>query len=166
MKSVAKNLLMLVLVLVIAAPLAAAEGDKKKKKKPGKRPAAGARIQIPKGIELSDEQKEKVAALKKEYGPKVVAARKKMALGKDARKARGEALKKAKADGKKGKELRAAVDAAAPLTDEQKAAQAEMQALQKEIRAAVVALLTDEQKAKLPKRGGKKKGGKKKKKDA
>ena len=163
MKSVAKNLLMLVLVLAIAAPLAA-EDKKKRKKKPGKRAAAGARIQFPKGVEPSAEQQEKLAELRKEYGPKIVAIRKKQALSKDVRKARAEALKKARAEGKKGKELRAAVAAAVPLTDEQKAAQAKMRALQKEIRAAVFALLTDEQKAKLPKRGGKKKGGKKKKK--
>ena len=163
MKSVAKNLLMLVLVLAIAAPLAA-EDKKKKKKKPGKRAAAGLRIPIPKSIDLSAEQKEKVAALQKEYGPKIAALRKKQALSKDARKARAIARKKAQAEGKKGKELRAAVAAAAPLTDEQKTAQTEMQALYKEYRTAALALLTDEQKAKLPKRGGKKKGGKKKKK--
>ncbi|MCH8047685.1 MAG: hypothetical protein IID44_28665 [Planctomycetes bacterium] len=162
MKSIAKNLLLMVLVLAVAAPLAAE--DKKKKKKPGKRPAARSRIQIPKGVELSAKQKEKVEALRKEYGPKFVALRKKQALSKDVRGARAEAIKKAKAEGKKGKELRAAVAAAVPLTDEQKAAQAKMRALQKEIRAAVMALLTDEQRAKLPKRGGKKKGEKKKKK--
>ena len=161
MKSVAKNLLLMVLVLAVAAPLAA---EDKKKKKPGKRPAARSRIQIPKGVELSAKQKEKVEALRKEYGPKFVALRKKQALSKDVRGARAEAIKKAKAEGKKGKELRAAVAAAVRLTDEQKAAQAKMRALQKEIRAAVMALLTDEQRAKLSKRGGKKKGEKKKKK--
>ena len=74
------------------------------------------------------------------------------------------------AAGKKGKELREAAEAAFNVNEEQKTKLAEckkaMGALQKEVRAGLAAILTDEQKAKLKagRKGGKKgaeKGGKK-----
>ena len=140
-----------VLTLSFVAPAVAA--DKKKKT-----PVA---IKVPKSIELTAEQKTKLDALNKEFGPKLAECRKKQAsiITADQKKARAEAMKKAKADGKKGKELRAAVNAALAITADQKTKQAEtkkaMGALQKEIRTQFAALLTDEQKAKL--KGGKKK---------
>ena len=134
-----------VLTLSFVAPAVAA--DKKKKT-----PVA---IKVPKSIELTAEQKTKLDALNKEFGPKLAEGRKKQAsiITADQKKARAEAMKKAKADGKKGKELRAAVNAALAITADQKTKQAEtkkaMGALQKEIRTQFAALLTDEQKAKL-----------------
>jgi hypothetical protein len=141
------------LAVAFVAPAVAA--DKKKKKK------APAAVRVPKTIELTADQKTKLDALNKEYGPKLAELRAKAAsvITKDQKKARAEATKKAKADGKKGKELRAAVTAAVAITADQKAQQAEskkaMGALNKEIRTKFAALLTDEQKAKL--KGGKKK---------
>ena len=140
-----------VLTLSFVAPAVAA--DKKKKT-----PVA---IKVPKSIELTAEQKTKLDALNKEFGPKLAELRKKQAsiITADQKKARAEANKKAKADGKKGKELRDVVNAAFAITADQKAQQAEtkkaMGALQKEIRTQFAALLTDEQKAKL--KAGKKK---------
>ena len=133
------------------APAVAA--DKKKKT-----PVA---VKVPKSIELTADQKTKVEALNKEFGPKLAECRKKAAsiITADQKKARAEAIKKAKADGKKGKELRTAVNAAVAITADQKAQQAECKkatsALQKQIRTQFAALLTDEQKAKI--KGGKKK---------
>ena len=140
-----------VLTLSFVAPAVAA--DKKKKT-----PVA---IKVPKSIELTAEQKTKLDTLNKEFGPKLAECRKKQAsiITADQKKARAEAMKKAKADGKKGKELRAAVNAALAITADQKTKQAEtkkaMAALNKQIKTQFAALLTDEQKAKL--KGGKKK---------
>ena len=140
------------LAVAFVAPAVAA--DKKKKKTP-------VAVKVPKSIELSAAQKTKLDALNKEFGPKLAECRAKAGsiVTKDQKKARVEALKKAKADGKKGKELRAAADAALALTADQKAQQAEtkkaMMVLNKEIKTQFAAILTDEQKAKR-KQGNKK----------
>ena len=140
-------------VLTLSFVVPAVAADKKKKT-----PVA---IKVPKSIELTAEQKTKLDALNKEFGPKLAECRKKQAsiITADQKKARAEAMKKAKADGKKGKELRAAVNAALAITADQKTKQAEtkkaMAALNKQIKTQLAALLTDEQKAKL--KGGKKK---------
>ena len=139
------------LTVAFVAPAVAA--DKKKK--------APTAVKVPKGIELTVDQKTKLDALNKEFGPKLAECRKKAAsiITADQKKARAEATKKAKADGKKGKELRAAANTAVAITADQKAQQTEckkaMGALNKEVRTQFAALLTDEQKAKI--KGGKKK---------
>ena len=141
-----------VLAVSFVTPVMAA--DKKKKKAP-------TAVRVPKTVELTADQKTKLDALNKEFGPKLAELRKKQAsiITADQKKARAEATKKAKADGKKGKELRAVTNAAFAFTADQKTQQAEtkkaMGALQKEIRTQFAALLTDEQKAKL--KAGKKK---------
>ena len=152
MKKIITILTACVLTVSFATPAVAA--DKKKKKVPKV-------VRVPNTIELTADQKTKVEALNKEFGPKLVECRKKQAsiITADQKKARAEATKKAKADGKKGKELRAAVNAAVAITADQKTQQAEckkaMGALNKEIRTQFAALLTDEQKAKI--KAGKKK---------
>ena len=152
MKKIITILTACVLTVSFVAPAVAA--DKKKKKAP-------TAVKVPKGIELTAEQKTKVDALNKEFGPKLAECRKKAAsiITADQKKARAAATKKAKADGKKGKELRTAANAAFAITADQKAQQAEckkaMGALQKQIRTQFAALLTDEQKAKI--KAGKKK---------
>ena len=149
-----KNITILSACLLTVAFVAPAVAADKKKKTP-------VAVKVPKSIELSADQKAKVDALNKEFGPKLAECKKKAnsIITKDQKKARSEAFKKAKADGKKGKELRAAVIAAVAITADQKAQQAEckkaMGALNKEIKTQFVALLTDEQKAKI--KGGKKK---------
>ncbi len=166
MKRTLQGLLVLTLAVVLAMPAMAADEKKKKKKKGRKAPAA---VRVPKGIVLTAAQKTQVAAINKEFAPQLIeVAKKARAIVTDEqRKARSAAAKKAKADGKKGKEARAAVDAAAKITAEQKKALGEVnkarQAITKAARAKFAAILTAEQKAKLPKRKGKKK---KKKADA
>ena len=76
-----------------------------------------------------------------------------------------EARKQAAADGKKGKEAREAIMAAAGLSDEQKEAQTAANKARFEFGQAVNALLTAEQKEKAGVRAPKKKGAKKKKKE-
>jgi len=167
MKRTLQGLLVLTLAVVLAMPAMAADEKKKKKKKGRKAPAA---VRVPKGIVLTAEQKKQVAVINKEFAPQLLAIGKKAReiITPEQRKARSEAAKKAKADGKKGKEARAAVNAAVEITAEQKKALAEVnkarQAITKAARAKFAAILTAEQKAKLPKPKGKKK--KKKKADA
>lgn len=162
MKRIAKSALVLALLLAIVAPLSAADKKKKKKKAPKRNPAAFILKRLEKA-ELTDEQQTKVKALVAEYGPKIAEASKKAALSKEQRESRAAALKQAKADGKKGKEARAAVSAAANLSDEQKAALKEAQGLRGDLNKAALALLTPEQKEKAGFKGPRKKKGKKKK---
>ena len=140
------------LAVAFVAPAVAV--DKKKKKAP-------TAVKVPKGIELTADQKTKVDDLNKEFGPKLAECRKKAAsiITADQKKAKADAMKKAKADGKKGKELRDVVNAAFAITPDQKEQQVECKkatsALQKQIKTQFAALLTDEQKAKI--KAGKKK---------
>ena len=159
--------LFLVAFVVIIPTFADDKAKKGKKKKP-----ASAAIKVPSGVTLNEDQRAKLAALNKEFGPKLAACRKDAAgiITADQRKARAAALKEAKAAGKKGKELREAAEAAFKVSEEQKTKLAEckkaMGALQKEVRAGLADILTDEQKAQIKagRKGGKKgdeKGGKK-----
>jgi hypothetical protein len=167
MKRTLQGLLVLTLAVVLAMPAMAADEKKKKKKKGRKAPAA---VRVPKGIVLTAAQKTQVAAINKEFAPQLIEIGKKARgiVTDEQRKARTAAAKKAKADGKKGKEARDAVNAAAEITAEQKKALGEVnkarQAITKAARAKFAAILTAEQKAKLPKPKAKKK--KKKKADA
>ena len=144
-------------VLAITVAFGANAEDKKKKKKPAK---AASVVRVPKGIELSAEQTKAVADLNKKYAEQFTAARAKLnVITPEQRKARAAALKEAKAAGKKGKELREAVNAAVSLTDAQKTQMKEGQKAVREVMVAArkefAALLTGEQKAKL--KGPKKK---------
>jgi hypothetical protein len=158
MRHFTKNLLLLGLVLAVASPLSAADEKKKKKRQPN---LANQTIKKFAKAELTDEQQAKVKALAAEHGPKIAAARKKAALSAEQKAARSKALKDNKAAGKKGKEARAAVEAASKLSDDQKAAMAETRKASGAFNAAVVALLSPEQKQKqgikAPKKGKKKK---------
>jgi|WetSurMetagenome_2_1015567.scaffolds.fasta_scaffold590894_2 Spy/CpxP family protein refolding chaperone len=110
-----------------------------------------------KNLNLTEEQKAKVAELKKEYAPKFKEATAKVEAIATAeqKKARDEAVKAAKAAGKKGPEVMEAARDAMKLTDEQKTKMQEgwkaMQTLGKEARDKVVSILTPEQKEQLKK---------------
>lgn len=184
MKHAARIVLTLSLVVLLGSSLFAAEAQQKGKK--GKKGQQQGKPSVTRSLPkevvstLSDEQKKQIALLNKEFGPRLAELAKKRAaiLSPEQRKAQTEARKVATEAGKKGKELREAVDAAAKLTEDQKkqlaALAKESDPLNKTIREKVLALLTDEQKAKIPKRAGgtaepekgkgkgAKKGGKKK----
>ena len=157
MMRIARMVLVLALATLIAWPLFAAEPKKKeRKKKPPPCPAAKQVDGMVRTLTLTDEQKTKLDEIKKEFGPKLMAAMKKMdVLTPEQKKAKAEAAKKAKEAGKKGKEAREAVDAAVNITDQQKAdmaeAKKEMGAIGKELKEKVMAVLTDEQKQRLKK---------------
>jgi Spy/CpxP family protein refolding chaperone len=138
--------------------LAADQAKEGKGKKKGA--AAGQQVfEIPKEITLTDDQKAKLEAIKKEHGPKVSELTRKMdeSLTDEQKKARKEAAEKAKADGKKRKDLQAEVNAAMKLTDEQKKkrdeVQPELAKLTLSVKEQIYGILTDEQKThyKLPK---------------
>ena len=171
MKQVSKLILTGLMAMLLAVQLYGDDAAKKAKGKKKGRKAPTATAQLLKNIELTDDQKTQVAAINKEFGPKVAELRKKelSIIPADQRKAAQAAIKAAREAGKKGKDLAAAREAALNLSEEQKAQYKELQKargeLQKAVREAVAKILTDEQKTKLP--GNKKgKGKKKKKKDA
>jgi len=134
-----------------------AEDTKPKKE----RPKAASRkeqpaVQLPKGIELNDEQKKKVAEIEKEFAAKVKEAREKLdkALTEEQLKARQTVLKEARTSGKNRKELQQAVNDSMKLSAEQQKqydeANKNLAALRQEILEKVKPILTDDQKAKLP----------------
>lgn len=110
---------------------------------------------FPPQIKLTADQKAKVEALKKQYGPQLAETRARIraVLTPEQRKAAAAARHQAIAEGKKGKEVFAAVRAALNLsTDQQtqlKEAFKARAALRKEIRHQKFALLTDAQKAQI-----------------
>ncbi|HVX60852.1 MAG TPA: hypothetical protein VHC19_09625 [Pirellulales bacterium] len=147
---------------LLGAAVQAAPKAGKKGKKVQATPAA---FKLPDAITLTAEQQAKVDELKTEYAGKLQDAMKKVndIYTPEQRKALREARKTAAAEGKKGKQLKQAVDAAVEISADQKQtladAQKELASLQKEVREKVVALLTDEQKQHIKVKGkGKGKG--------
>lgn len=154
-----KCLLSLSLAAFLLSPVMA-EDAKPKKARPNARKEQPA-VQLPKDITLTDEQKTKVAELEKEYAPKMKELREKLdkVMTEEQKKARQDVMKEAREKGKegrKGKELQQAIKDAMKLTEEQQKsydeADKKVTALRLEILEKVKPLLTDEQKAKLPKR--------------
>jgi len=152
------------LALLLTSSLLAAEpGAAKAGKKGKKAPPEPAAFKLPPEITLAAEQQTKLDALKTQYSSKLVDAQKKVneVYTTEQRKAMMAARKDAQAASKKGKELKASVDAAVQLSDEQKKqlaeAQKDFQKLNTEVRDQVVGLLTDEQKQHIKGKGKKKK---------
>lgn len=165
MKKVVRFTLILAIAAILATPVLAADKKKGKKKR---KPRAFNAVRLPKTIELSAEQKEKVAAINKEFSPKFMELFKKQntIITPEQRKARSEAVQAARKAGKKGKAFREAVQASFKVDADQKKQLAELgkarRVLQKAVSAKVAEILTADQKAKL--KQGRKKGGKKRKK--
>ena len=170
MRKVLLPCFLLGLSALLAFPLLADDDDAQKDKAKKKRPDPTARVfLLPDGVELDADQKAKLEELKKKYGPKISELQQKQAsiLTDEQRQARAAAVKQALDAGKKGKELREAVDAAVDLAEDQKKLMEETQAAQREVfqeaRKEFMGLLTEEQRAKVQPRGKAK--GKAKKKD-
>lgn len=152
MRKLVLKFAVLALAVLIASPVWAAK-DEKKKDKANK--AVAKVFELPTIITLSAEQMTKLAEVKKEYEPKLEELHKKQTsiLTDEQKKARQEAMKAAKAAGKKGKEAKADVDAAVKLTDDQKKQQEEVAKETKEltgkIHDSIASFLTEEQKTHL-----------------
>lgn len=164
MKTFVKALMVLGMIGIIGIAFAQ---EKKGGKKKGN-PAAGLLKKVDNLTDLTAEQKEKIAAIKKEHEPKLQEAQAKVdaSLTAEQRRARGEAQKAARQAGKKGKEAQAEALAAMKLTDEQKkaydAAQKNLDEAQASFRKSLSEVLSDDQKAAIGLKGPK---GKKKKKN-
>jgi len=144
--------LALALFGVLALVVGSARAEKKAEKKAAAKPSDAA-FNFPKQVQLTDEQKTKLEEVKKEYAPKLDAVDAKIGvvITPERKKARDEAMAKAKADGKKGKELQEAGLAALNLPAEDQAklkeAMAERAKVMKEVNEKKMSLLTDDQKA-------------------
>lgn len=157
--------LILGLALLVATPLMAEDEKKKGKGKGRGNQLLAATMKRLAKAELTGEQKEKITAMAKEWQPKIAELTKKAALTKEQREKMTAARKKAAEEGKKGKEAREAMMAAAGLSEEQKEAQNAANKARADFGQAVNGLLSAEQKEKAGIRG-RKKAPKKKKKDA
>lgn len=162
MKTAFRSLIVTAVSLMFAASLLAAD-ENKAQKKPGKgQRGAAALFKLPQEVQLTAEQQAKVKELAAQFGPRMadLAAKEKAIVTPEQLKARQEAMRKAKEAGKKGKDAKAEVEAALKISAKQKQQLAEInkskQALQQEARDALMSLLSEEQKAKLPKKGDKK----------
>ncbi len=156
MKRMTSQLLVILLMVVVAAPLAAQQQNKKKKQ-----PTLAQRtLKRFAKAELTEEQTAKIKELAAKAEPGLAAAKKKAALTAEQRTAMAAARKKGTDEGLKNKALRDATQAAAKLTDEQKAGVTEQRKLTLEFNKATIGLLSEEQRTKA---GVKLPGTKKKK---
>lgn len=154
MSQIWKQMSVLALAVLVASPLwAADEAGKKKKERDNK--AVAKAFELPTEITLTDEQKTKLAEVKKEFEPKLKEVAKKQAdiLTAEQKQKRIDVTKSAKAAGKTGKDLQAEVNAALSLTEEQKKKQAEvgkeMRDLTAQVREKISSFLTADQKVHL-----------------
>ncbi|MEE2640036.1 MAG: hypothetical protein VX768_05375 [Planctomycetota bacterium] len=158
-------LLMMTLAIGAMTNQSSGQDEKKKKGKKGQRNQTAQLLGRYKDVGVNEEQESKMKKIIKEFSAKMQDLRKEAnkAFPAEARKARQAAGKKARAEGLKGKDLQAAINKAAPVPEAAVATQKKLAEMTKELRTALDNVLTDEQKAKLPKKGGKGKGKKKKK---
>lgn len=123
----------------------------------GKRPQRGgpggfgARdpFQLPESLGVTDEQKAKLAELKKKYEDKLKAASEKAKLTEEQQGKMRDVFTKFRESGKERSEFAAYLAEELKLSDEQKKGREEQTALVAEIAKEVEGLLTDEQKTKL-----------------
>lgn len=151
-----KAILSLVTILSLSAGMTLF-GAEEKKKPAGPMPSLAERtIKKFEAVGLTDEQKAKITEAAGPVEAKIKEANAKAPLTGAQKAARKEAEAKVKSEGKTGKDAKDAISAALALTPEQIAAQQEVAKLNKEFNGAVTALLTADQKAKLPQPGSKK----------
>lgn len=132
-------------VLALVADVSAQENK-------GRRPGGfGMRdpLQLPDSLGVTDEQKAKLAELKKKYEDKLKAANEKAKLTEEQQGKMREVFTKFRDSGKERSEFNAFLAEELKLTDDQKKAREEQTALIAEISKDVQGLLTDEQKKKL-----------------
>ena len=101
----------------------------------------------------------KVKELVAKFAEKAAPLYEKSAYTPEQKKAYSEAIKKAKAEGKTGKELSAALKNSVKLTSQQAAARKQVQQAYSAMMKEIIGMLTEEQKAKLPRKSRSKKTG-------
>ncbi len=166
-----KSVSALLIAAVMAVPAFAADDAKAKKKgkKGGEQNAATQLLKQLEDVGLNEDQITKIKELGKAAGGKMKEITSGAGITAELIKKRAEIAKSMKDSDKKGKELAAAINEEAGLSAAQATALEESNKVRSKFQADVVALLTDEQKEKLPKQlqraanAGKKGKGKKKK---
>ena len=133
-------------ILAIASGSFLHGADEEKKKK-GPASLADRTLKRYESVELTDDQVAKIKELATTAQTKLAGVKEKADLTPEQRKARQDAIKKAKDEGKEKKDFRDAVSAAVTLTEDQKAAQAESKKIMGDFNKSVAGLLTEEQKA-------------------
>lgn len=150
------------LMLVVALAGGAVADEKEKKGKRGRKAPSVTQRLVAK-LELTDAQKEQVAAIDKKFADKAkdLAAKRKAILTPEQQQAQREAMqaaKEARAEGKNAKEIRQQIANAVQLTEAQQKQQQDLQAAQQELNKQVLAelktVLTPEQQEQLPKARG------------
>jgi Spy/CpxP family protein refolding chaperone len=158
----ARIVLAMAVAMLIAAPLLSQERGQRDEGRRGRgNPARRAllmmeRLQTAIGeLNLTDEQKEKLAKVREELGPEMKETWGKAdeILTEEQRKAAEEVMKKNKEAGTKGREAVTALEAAIKLTDEQKPKMdkvgEELLTLQREAMKKITEILTPEQREKF-----------------
>lgn len=147
MKKSILSLLAVAAILVNSASLNAQE--KGGKKDPAKAMVTQFMKQLEKA-ELKDEETTKIKDMFEKVAKEVAAKRTQSGITADILKKRAEASKAAKEEGKKGKEIQAAAEAAMGLTADQTKVFKETEEMLGKVRVEIGKLMTAEQLAKLP----------------
>lgn len=139
------------LAVVAFVSTAAAQNQPGQGRRPGGPGGFGMRdpFQLPEALKVTDEQKTKLADLKKKYEDKLKAAGDKAKLTEDQTAKQREEFGKLRDSGKSFQEMRDEVAKALNLTDDQKKGREELTALTAEITKEIEGLLTEEQKKQL-----------------
>lgn len=140
--------------LALAAAPAVSQDAPTTKKKKGVDPQTATVNQMMKQLEiaeLSAEQKEKVQAMMTKSAGEVFALRKEKGVTPEMMKKRTEAVKKAREEGKKPKEVREIGLAAMGATEDQVQCVIKTEDMLAQVKVEIGKILSDDQKAKLPK---------------
>ncbi len=161
-----KTLSAIALSLALTMTVTADDAKPKKGAKGGGNPAATQMLKQFEAVGLTEDQIAKVKEVAKKMGAESKSILEGAGITPDVMKKRAEATKAMKDSGKKGKELAAAVDKEAGLTEAQAEAMKKVAELRMKYQNEVIGMLTQEQKDKLPARltGGGKPDAKPKKK--
>jgi hypothetical protein len=147
----ASRILVCALALMFVSSSFAEDAPKKKGKqaKGAKGPATAMMSKLTAAVDLTAEQKDKLEKAATELNTTMATLRAE-GLTPDLNKKKGEAMKKAREEGKKGKDLEAAVVASLNLTEAQQSAMKKAGEAQSTFQKTVAMILTDEQIAALP----------------
>lgn len=146
------GMLVCLVAMMLVSPLFAQDAAEKKGKGKGKgkgQSASAAMMEKLAAVELTTEQKAKLETVAKEHDAAMAALRG-QGFTAELQKQKMDAVKKAREEGKKGKNVEAEVLASMQITDEQKAVLKKAGDAQAKFNKAVATELTDEQLAKLP----------------
>ena len=149
--------LTIALTVCVASSAGAQDETKKKRNQRGGKQITNQLMGRYKKVEFTAEQKTKVDEITKKFVSDIQAIRKEnqALLTPEQRKARAAAMKAARAEGKKWKDIQTDVNEASKIDEsvmaKMKELQQKTQATQKSAREAIEAVLTDEQKSLLPK---------------